>query len=302
MMFRRAFVDLVFVPPDHDLRLYVDFYLSTFAALLTGVIAIHQALYAYRMHGRNKHSNATVLGGRYNSSTQAWEAVRTATLQLIRSVMQSEAEAILMAFGRSATARPWRWSPARSNRTPSNRRRAGVACWRWCGAGPPVRRTMDTLQASARARGEAVPAEASAVFAGVARNCASYLPEVLGNLGRFAGSYARTSFVFAVSDTTDDSLAILERWLGDGRHGKAIDLGSLADRLPKRTERIAHARNTCLDEIRRSEWAGYDHLVMADLDDVLAFPCRPMVSPGRSLAQRRPGKGCRLRQCGAALL
>ena len=99
MMFRRAFVDLVLVPPDHDLRLYVDFYLSTFAALLTGVIAIHQALYAYRMHGRNKHSNATVLGGRYNSSTQAWEAVRTATLQLIRSVMQSEAEAILMAFG-----------------------------------------------------------------------------------------------------------------------------------------------------------------------------------------------------------
>ena len=63
---------------------------------------------------------------------------------------------------------------------------------------------MDILQPSAR--GEAVPAETSAVFAGVARNCASYLPEVLENLGRFAGSYARTSFVFAVSDTSDDSL------------------------------------------------------------------------------------------------
>ena len=99
MMFRRAFVDLVLVPPDQDLRLYVDFYLSTFAALLTGVIAIHEALYAYRMHGRNKHSNATVLGGRYNSSTQAWELVRTPALQLIQRVMQSEAEAILMAFG-----------------------------------------------------------------------------------------------------------------------------------------------------------------------------------------------------------
>ena len=51
------------------------------------------------MHGRNKHSNATVLGGRYNSSTQAWESVRTPALQLIQRVMQSEAEAILMAFG-----------------------------------------------------------------------------------------------------------------------------------------------------------------------------------------------------------
>ena len=92
MMFRRAFVDLVLVPPDHDLRLYVDFYLSTFAALLTGVIAIHEALYAYRMHGRNSTRTRpcwaaatldTGMGGR-----------RTATLQLIRSVMQSEAEAI----------------------------------------------------------------------------------------------------------------------------------------------------------------------------------------------------------------
>jgi hypothetical protein len=53
-----------------------------------------------------------------------------------------------------------------------------------------------------------------------------------------------------------------------------IDLGVLADRLPRRTERIAYARNACLDEIRRSDWAGYDHLVMADLDDVLAFPTR----------------------------
>jgi hypothetical protein len=99
MMFRRSFVDLVLVPPDQDLGLYVDFYLSTFAALLTGVIAIHEALYAYRMHGRNKHSNATVLGGRYNSSIQAWESVRTPALQLIQTVMQSEAEAIRMAFG-----------------------------------------------------------------------------------------------------------------------------------------------------------------------------------------------------------
>ena len=102
------------------------------------------------------------------------------------------------------------------------------------------------------------------MFAGLARNCAIHLPQVLENLARFARSYARTSFVFVVSDTSDDSLSILERWLRDGRRGKVIDLGSLADRLTKRTERIAHARNACLDEIRRSDWAGYDHLVMAD--------------------------------------
>lgn len=137
---------------------------------------------------------------------------------------------------------------------------------------------MATIPPLARDPGELMSARPSAVFAGVARNCASYLPGVLANLGRFAASYAETSFIFLVSDSTDQSRSILERWLADDRGGRrrgmVIDLGSLTARLPKRTQRIAHARNACLDEIRRSEWAGYDHLVMADLDDVLAFPVR----------------------------
>jgi hypothetical protein len=99
MMFRRSFLDLVFVPPSPELRLYVDFYLSTFACLLTGAIAIHDALYGYRMHGNNKHSNAAVLGGAYNSSTQPWDPIRTSVLQLIRRVLRGEAAAIRTAFG-----------------------------------------------------------------------------------------------------------------------------------------------------------------------------------------------------------
>jgi len=111
----------------------------------------------------------------------------------------------------------------------------------------------------------------SAVFTGVARDCAAHLPGVLANLGRFATVYETTSFVFAVSDSTDDTRAILERWLADGRQGRVIDLGRLEDRLPRRTERIAFARNACLEEIARGN-ADADHLVVADLDDVLAAP------------------------------
>ena len=99
MMFRRSFIDLVLVPPNAELRLYVDFYLATFACLLTGAIAIHEALYGYRMHGLNKHSNAAVLGGAYNSSTHAWKPIRTGVLQLIQSVMLSESANIRRAFG-----------------------------------------------------------------------------------------------------------------------------------------------------------------------------------------------------------
>lgn len=109
-----------------------------------------------------------------------------------------------------------------------------------------------------------------AVFIGAARDCAIHLPGVLRNLERLAALYDEAAFVFVVSDCADDSRAILERWL-DGRRGRLIDLGALEPRLPRRTERIAHARNAALDEVRR-HWTGHHHLVVADLDDVTAAP------------------------------
>jgi len=99
MMFRRSFVDLVLVVPDQDLRLYLDYYLSTFAGLLTGSIAIHDALYGYRMHGSNKHSNATVMGGTYNSSTKDWGPISTHILQLVQRILDQEASSIRASFG-----------------------------------------------------------------------------------------------------------------------------------------------------------------------------------------------------------
>jgi glycosyltransferase involved in cell wall biosynthesis len=100
MMFRRSFVDLVFTPADDDLRLYVDFYLSTCAALLTGAIAMNDSLYAYRMHGRNKHSNGSVLGGAYNSSKRPWEPVRDDIIRQVFMTLQNEASALRAAFGK----------------------------------------------------------------------------------------------------------------------------------------------------------------------------------------------------------
>lgn len=112
----------------------------------------------------------------------------------------------------------------------------------------------------------------SAVFAGVVRECARYLPGVLANLARFAEVYDRARFVFIVSDSVDGSAAMLTRWVGS--RGRVIDAGVLVEQLPKRTERIAYARNMCLDEIRRFA-TGDEHLVVLDLDDVLAGPVSP---------------------------
>jgi hypothetical protein len=117
-----------------------------------------------------------------------------------------------------------------------------------------------------------------AVITGLARDCAPHLPGVLANLARLAAHYDEAYFLFAVSDSADDSRRLLEDWLADGRAGEVLDFGVLGERLPRRTERIAWLRNACLDRLRLMPQAGWDHLVVADLDDVLVAPLAgPMV-------------------------
>ncbi len=108
-----------------------------------------------------------------------------------------------------------------------------------------------------------------AAIVGAARDCARHLPRVLDNLGRIAQIYAETFFVFAVSDSSDDTFKQLETWIANGRTGRVVDLGTLEPSVPVRTARIAHARNACLEAVRGSIAAEYDHLIVVDLDDVL---------------------------------
>lgn len=111
-----------------------------------------------------------------------------------------------------------------------------------------------------------------AVIVGAARDCAGHLPQVLANLDRIAKLYDETFFVFAVSDSTDDTLAQLQVWLTPPRNGKVLDLGVLEATIPERTARIAHARNACLDEVRGSAATDFDHLIVVDLDEILDGP------------------------------
>jgi glycosyltransferase involved in cell wall biosynthesis len=87
MMFRRDIVMLVLPPDDTELRLYLDFYLSTFTCLLVGAIAIHDALYCYRMHGKNKHSDGLVLGGTSQTSRKNFGPISRRVMELILTVM-----------------------------------------------------------------------------------------------------------------------------------------------------------------------------------------------------------------------
>jgi hypothetical protein len=114
-----------------------------------------------------------------------------------------------------------------------------------------------------------------AVIVGVARNCAPHLPPALENLALLASLYGEAHFVFAVSDSTDGTQTLLEQWLAHGRQGQVLDLGTLEPEIPMRTMRIAAARNACLDDIRQSSRRAFDHLIVADLDNVMSRPLEP---------------------------
>ncbi len=99
MMLRRAFVDLVLIHSDEDLKLYLDYYFSTLAALLTGTIGLSDALYAYRVHGANNHSNEAVVGGRYNSSRKPWEPIRDSVWRLVLRTLEGAHDRVERSFG-----------------------------------------------------------------------------------------------------------------------------------------------------------------------------------------------------------
>jgi len=105
MMFRRSVLKLIMPSVDEYARLYLDFYLSTFCVLMFGGIAIHEALYSYRMHGKNKHSNAEVLGGTFQTSSKDWGTISQDIMEKILTVMLEREAALTRAIGADHYAR-----------------------------------------------------------------------------------------------------------------------------------------------------------------------------------------------------
>ena len=72
MMFRRSLIDLVFPEDDEAFRLHMDFYVVVMAHMVAGCLLIDEALYDYRLHGRNGAADNPVLGGRLHLSSRNW--------------------------------------------------------------------------------------------------------------------------------------------------------------------------------------------------------------------------------------
>lgn len=85
--------------------------------------------------------------------------------------------------------------------------------------------------------------EKSVVFVGPVRNESKHLEQVFSNINRIGGLFKTFSCIFVESDSTDNSLELLNTFKAGKDNIHVISLGNLSDKYPSRLIRISIARN-----------------------------------------------------------
>ena len=99
MMFRRSLINLVFPDDDEAFRLHMDFYVVVMAQMVAGSLLIDEALYSYRLHGRNGAADNPVLGGRLHLSSRNWGNTYTVMLDRMLKAMTDGEDRFVGALG-----------------------------------------------------------------------------------------------------------------------------------------------------------------------------------------------------------
>lgn len=116
MMFRRSLINLVFPEDDEVFRLHMDFYVVVMAQMVAGSLLIDDALYSYRLHGRNGAADNPVLGGRLHLSSRNWGDTYSRMLDRMLNAMITNEERFVTALGdRQYRRMVLRMRAARSN-------------------------------------------------------------------------------------------------------------------------------------------------------------------------------------------
>jgi hypothetical protein len=111
--------------------------------------------------------------------------------------------------------------------------------------------------------------QAEILIAGPARNNADTIATEVGTLLNSVAGFKKSYFLVVESDSTDNTLSSLEDLRKPIPSFDYISLGYLAKKMPRRTERLAFARNRILEELSNNPtYATVDYLVMADLDGI----------------------------------
>ena len=113
------------------------------------------------------------------------------------------------------------------------------------------------------------PCQSEILIAGPARNNEDTIAAELSTLLNSVVGFKKAFCLVIESDSTDGTVGELERLKQSTPLFDFISLGHLATRMPKRTERLAFARNRILEEVRSNPlYANIDFIIMADLDGI----------------------------------
>jgi hypothetical protein len=105
------------------------------------------------------------------------------------------------------------------------------------------------------------------LVAGLARNCGSRIRQDVWRLQQSLSGCQNLSWLVIESDSSDDTVAQLDRLSQDLPGFRYLSFGHLRSQIPLRTARIAHCRNTYLHELRTNPiYQNLSYLIVSDLD------------------------------------
>lgn len=104
---------------------------------------------------------------------------------------------------------------------------------------------------------------------GTVRDCAKSIRDEILRIRDALGGAASLHWLLVESDSTDRTLEALAGLAAEIANFRYVSLGSLDGQFDHRTERLAHCRNTYLDEIRtHAEYTSIEYVAVADLDEL----------------------------------
>lgn len=112
-----------------------------------------------------------------------------------------------------------------------------------------------------------------ALITGCGQNCAAALPAVLHNIERLRSLCSTSRVLLLENDSSDDTASLIRAYGQSHDNVHALGFPGLNARIPIKTVRLAHLRNTALEWLRcHGGWSSIDWLVVLDLDEVNAAP------------------------------
>ena len=109
----------------------------------------------------------------------------------------------------------------------------------------------------------------SFLIVGTTRNCEKSLRKSFNTLKSSLGKVKKLQFLFVESDSSDNTINILNELSFENQNFKFISLGSLKEKYPLRTQRLAFCRNIYVNQIKENKkYKEIDYVIVSDLDNI----------------------------------